>query len=408
MKILFGFCATLTLAVVAAPQHAQAQPVFANRCATDSLDQVGAEARLNWARRCALLLHVGSPSNWFDTFAPASNGGTLRDYAEDDVSSNPAGQNRYIGQLHYYETNAATVFSLYTPGPTAQTTDTYGYFRWDRTIDRKKPRPLYPTFGTLADIYSPSNVQLFPNPYNTNDCGLYTSYQLGLLGSAGGAGGGGGGGGAIEQRIPIHDPCLAGEGANCYEPPEPPTPAAIFFINAYCESSCYAPDQRVLFPDGPAAIADAHAAAKPEVMTVAPGSLLHEVSLQAQPTYSYTAELRDSTHPMVQLVMASGGKLLVTTDHPMINSEGRLVEAQALKVGDELIKKDGTFDPIAKVIRTTHFGKVYNLRPDTSDRVSNILVAEDYLVGSSLFQNDEVGYMNRILLHKSIPVELIP
>jgi hypothetical protein len=402
MKVLFGVCATLTLAVMAAPQHAQAQPVFANRCATDSLDPVGAEARLNWARRCALLLHVGSPSYWFDTFAPASNGGTLKDYAEDDVYYNPLGQNRYIGQLHYYEANAATVFSLYTPGATAQGADPYGYYRWDRTIDRKKPRPLYPTFGTLADIYSPSNVQLFPNPYNPNDCGLYTAYQLGLLGGAGGA---------IAQRLPIDEhPCIADEGTSCYEPPPPPppTPASYFFINAYCESSCYAPNQRVLFPDGPAAIADAHAAAKPEVMTVAPGSLLHEVSLQAQPTYSYTAELRDSTHPMVQLVMASGGKLLVTTDHPMVNGEGRLVEAQALKVGDELIRKDGTFDPIAKVSRTTHFGKVYNLRPESNDRVANILVAEDYLVGSSLFQNDEVGYMNRILLHKSIPVELIP
>jgi hypothetical protein len=35
-------------------------------------------------------------------------------------------------------------------------------------------------------------------------------------------------------------------------------------------------------------------------------------------------------------------------------------------------------------------------------------VAEGYLVGSSLFQNDEVGYINRIILNKSIPSNLIP
>lgn len=415
MKVLFGVCAAITLTAAVAP-WAQAQPVFANRCATDSLDPAAAEARLAWARRCALLLHVGSPGGWFDTYSPASNGGTLKDYAEDDVSINPLGQNRYVGQLHYYEANAATVFSLYTPGPTSQSVDPYGFYSWARTVDRKKPRPLYPTFGTQADIYSASNVALFPNPYDPYDCGLYTSSQIGLFGGAGGSDGKG----DVTAQRPIlepctagegtscyEQPCAAGEGTNCYEPPAP-TPSPYFFINAYCESSCYAPTQRVLFPDGPAAIAEAHAAAKPEVITVAPGSLLHEISLQAQPTYSYTAEFRDSTHPMVRLVTASGGVLLVTTDHPMINGEGRLVEAQALKVGDELVKKDGTFDPITKVERTTHFGKVYNLRPVSSDRVANILVAEGYLVGSSLFQNDEVGYMNRILLHKSIPVELIP
>jgi hypothetical protein len=255
-------------------------------------------------------------------------------------------------------------------------------------------------------------VALFPNPYNSNDCSLYTAQQLSLfsVSPSGVSPDGVAASGVAPNLIPIEHPCLAGEGTNCYEPPDPPspTPSATFYINAYCESSCYAPAQRVLFPDGPTAIVDAHAAGKPHVMTVAPHSTLHEVSLQAQPTYSYTAEFRDTTHPMVELVMASGGKLLVTTDHPIINGEGRLVAAQEIKAGDELIKKDGTFDLVTKVRRTTHFGKVYNLRPDTSDRVSNILVAEDYLVGSSLFQNDEVGYMNRILLHKSIPVELIP
>ncbi len=400
MKVLLGVLGT-SLLLAAAPGHTQAQPVLANRCAADSLDPVGAEARLNWARRCALDWHVVAPALWFDTFSPASNGGTLKDYLEDDVAVNPLGRNRYIGQLHYFEVNSATVFSLYTPAPTAQLIDFMGYYGWERPVDRKKPRPLYPTFGSQADIYSPTNVALFPNPHDTSDCGLYTRAQLGLLGMSDG-------GGVITPHIPVH-PCLADPSGQCIEPPDPqPQPALTFYINAYCESSCYAPDQRVLFPDGPTAIAEAHAAAKPQVMTVTPGSSLHDFSLQAQPTFSYTAEFRDSTHPMVELTMTSGGKLRVTTDHPMINGEGRLVEAQALKVGDELIKRDGTFDPIAKVHRTTHFGKVYNLRPDTSDRVANILVAEDYLVGSSLFQNDEVGYMNRILLHKAMPIELIP
>ncbi|MFE8602494.1 hypothetical protein [Archangium violaceum] len=69
--------------------------------------------------------------------------------------------------------------------------------------------------------------------------------------------------------------------------------------------------------------------------------------------------------------------------------------AQTLKVGDALLKADGTQDPIVDIQRTQYFGKVYNLRPDSSARISNVLVAKGYLVGSSLFQNDEVGYFNR-------------
>jgi hypothetical protein len=35
--------------------------------------------------------------------------------------------------------------------------------------------------------------------------------------------------------------------------------------------------------------------------------------------------------------------------------------------------------------------------------VANILIAQGYLVGSSRFQNDDVGYMNRILLLRAAP-----
>jgi hypothetical protein len=395
---------TATLSSWLAPGLAHGQPVLAIRCSLDSLDPVAAEARLAWARRCALLYHVGNPGAWMDTFIPSSNdGSTLKDYAEDSVNTNPLGHNRYIGQLHNFEANAATVFSLYLSAPTAQLIDANGYYSWERPLSRKKPRPHYPTFGTLADIYSPSNAPLYPNPYNSNDCGLYHASDIALLSVTPGK----------DTQValrPIEHPCLgASEGTQCLPEPDPdPIPAASFYINAYCESSCYAPDQRVLFPEGPAAISEAHALRTAHVMTVTPDSSLHQIRLQSLPTYSYTAEFRDSTHPIVELKMASGGALRVTTEHPLVNGEGRLVQAQTLKVGDELVRKNGDRDPIVGVTRAEHFGKVYNLRPNTDDRVSNLLVAEDYLVGSSLFQNDEVGYVNRIILFKSLPSELIP
>ena len=72
------------------------------------------------------------------------------------------------------------------------------------------------------------------------------------------------------------------------------------------------------------------------------------------------------------------------------------------------MKADGTLDPIVDIQKATFFGKVYNLAPVTTDRVSNILVAQGYLVGSVRFQNDEVGYLNRIILYRSIPADVLP
>lgn len=385
------------LVVSAAAGSAQAQPTFNHRCSLDSLTPAEAEARLVWARRCGLLSNVGSTSAWFDTGMGSSNGaGTLKDYAEGDQGTNPLGYNLFTGRAFNYEVNHGFVSALYISGPTSQMLDSSGYYLWARTVDRKKPRPLYPTFGTEADINSPSNVALFPNPYNSSDCGLYTAGQIGGMAS-----------GAMLPEFP--EPCsVQGElGAKCWEPP-PPQAAGEFYINAYCESSCYTPEQQVLFPEGESAILDAFRSHQPRVMALEPQSLLGRLELRATPVYSYTSELRDVAHPVVELRMRSGGRLRVTLEHPVLLDDGRIVQAQTVKAGSALLRADGTSDEVVETLRQSYYGKVYNLRPDTLDRVGNVLVAQGYLVGSSLFQNDEVGYINRQLLFKSLPEELIP
>ncbi|MDY7228823.1 cell surface protein [Hyalangium rubrum] len=370
MKGLFGAGVALAAAAFLLPGLAEAQPIKLQRCNADSLDPAQAEKRLNWARRCGLLVNVGAAAP-FDTYAPAANGGTLLEYQEDDINYNFFGQNTYTGEDDAYEINSSFINKLFLYGPTSQFMDGNGYYRWERPLARKKARPLYPTFGSEDDIDSTTNKQLWPHPSQLVDgsalnCNLYLN-QAGTVLATG------------------------------YN----------FFVNAYCEASCYTPEQRIRFPEGDVAIAEAVTQMKEDVVTLTPDSSLDNIALKTNKTHSYTAEFRDTEHPIVLLEMASGGKLSVTTEHPMINGEGRLVTAQTLKVGDELIKVDGSRDAIVKAEHTKYFGKVYNLRPATDDRVSNILVAEGYLVGSSLFQNDEVGYLNRILLHR-VPQAVIP
>ncbi|WP_225409919.1 hypothetical protein [Stigmatella hybrida] len=154
------------------PQQADAQPILQQRCNADSRNPSQAEARVHWARRCALTTHAISPGAYYDTYATAANGGTLKDYAETDVSSNWQGVNAYIGQNDNFEVNASFISKLYMSGPTSQGLDANGYYEWWRPAARRKSRPVYPIFGSHFDIYSLSNQQLYPHPQLSN-CFLY-------------------------------------------------------------------------------------------------------------------------------------------------------------------------------------------------------------------------------------------
>jgi hypothetical protein len=366
MKGTTGSSLLALAGVLMLPTAASAQAILQQRCSVDSLSTSQAELRIGWARKCALT--VGTPSTAYGYWGMmSSNGqGELQEYDEDNYSTNTTGRNTYTGQSDVYEINNSAVNKLYNFGPTAQGKDTSNFWQWWRDASRKKARPLYPTFGSESNINSATNKQLFPHPTLAN-CTLY----------------------------------LDKNGTQ-------PATGYNFYVNGYCEASCYTPEQKVLFSDGYESIVDATDSLREDVVTLTPDSTFDNIQLKVGRTHSYTAEFRDSNHPIVELRTASGGLVRVTVEHPVINGQGRVVAAQTLKVGDELVKADGTRDAIVEVNRTFHYGKVYNLRPAATELVSHVLVAEGYLMGSSLFQNDEVGYMNRTLLFRHTPANLIP
>lgn len=177
MKGMFGVIATfllVTTVLAVAPNAAQAQPTLPQRCAADTLTPAQAEARLQWARRCALMANVGNPGAWFDTFIPAANGGgNLKEYVEYDINTNFWGQNSYIGPADAYEINYSFTSKLYNSGPTSQFLDALGFYRWERPANRKKVRPLYPIYGNHFDFQTAT--QLFPHPSHQNNCFFYSN-----------------------------------------------------------------------------------------------------------------------------------------------------------------------------------------------------------------------------------------
>ncbi len=352
---------------------AHATPVIDHRCAGDSLDPETARRRLEWARACGTRMNIRSPtepeSAWmmYTTDRVSSNGEIpLIEYVE---TQDPTGKNSYSG-------TDATINGVFvqaqwrTPDPETweATSDANGFQKWSGQDSQALPRPTYPTFGNDSNVNT--GIQLFPNPsYDPNDCDLYTDA-------------------AGTQR---YDASVTG-----------------IYVEAYCTSSCYLPDQLISFKDGSVPILKAMDGLLTGVTTLTPDSTLDKIQTQTDDVATYTRDVRDAEQVIFTIKTKSGGVLRVTDKHPVLEGDGRLAQASTIKKGHQLIKPDGTHDVVVSVTKEKYFGKVYNLKPMSNHRVSNILVAQGFLVGSSRFQNDDIDFVNRTILGRSIPKDVIP
>jgi hypothetical protein len=372
-----GFQVKLAAALLAAAagtllhaSPAQANTVLQIRCSTDSLTPDQARARLEWARDCGTRLNVISPTtpvapaSSYDTGILAADGVShLIEYIETDDFW---GRNSYSGDAA--EVNGAYSHYQWRTGVCSVANDANGFQKWTEPATLLLPRPNYPTFGNNSQINTA--VQLFPNPNPAlHDCNMYLDNHAGVRA----------------------DVSVTG-----------------FFVNGYCTSSCYTPEQQIDFGSEKSTILDALNSVKQGLTTLTEASTLRNIKFTTDGVASYTRELHDSEHPIFVIKTKSGGELRVTGNHPVLEGNGRIVQAQSLRAGKMLIKADGARDAIVSVTKTTHFGKVYNLKPNSTNRVENILVAQGFLVGSSRFQNEDVDFMNRIILGRGFPVDVIP
>lgn len=363
-------------ALVAAPTPAFAQ-ISVARCQTiDNIDIPTALNRIEWARKCGLTLNTGSvpktgnPANFFlsTTTGDAATFQGAKEYLENTTAQ------AFSNNVNSFNVNLTRLWERWGPQFVVAVSQdasgpTLNFFNWTPNAPQR-PQPLYPSFDTT---FNGTGTALFPPP-NAN----------------------------------INSPCtLFTDKAGT----TPLAPAANFFVAFYCEAGCYTADQNVRFSTGDVAIGDAFNAIRNDVVTLSPDATLNDLSTQVSTVHSYTRDARDGMQPIWTFTTASGGSLRVTNSHPVMVSRagaGRLITAERLREGDELVQADGTADPIIAIDRAEVFGRAYNLAPTGTEHLSNILIAQGFLVGSSRFQNDDVQYMNRALLFRGVPDDVMP
>jgi len=175
-----------------------------------------------------------------------------------------------------------------------------------------------------------------------------------------------------------------------------------------CEAGCYTPNQKILFEDTNIEIALAQERGKANLLTLSADSTIGKLRLVPNPVLQYTMDKQPERQVILTFHMQSGGRLSVTTEHPLVTPEGIVRKARLMTVGDSLVKQDGTSDEIVAIDDDGWFGRAYNLKPVSTNLTENIIVAQGYLNGSGRYQSELVEELNRILLRETVPDAVIP
>jgi hypothetical protein len=187
-----------------------------------------------------------------------------------------------------------------------------------------------------------------------------------------------------------------GAGTNCLLLPTSAVHAGL------CIAGCYEGSTPLRFADGDLGIRAALDASKVDLVTLSETATLDNLQFSKNRVENYTVDKFEAWQTIYTFTMRSGGVLRVTSEHPLLTSDGVMRQAQGLRIGDELVRADGSPDPIRSVDVEKFFGKVYNVKPVTLDYTSNIVIAGGYLNGSQRYQNEFLDTINSLILRRAL------
>ncbi|MCS6837533.1 MAG: hypothetical protein NZ480_01685 [Bdellovibrionaceae bacterium] len=180
------------------------------------------------------------------------------------------------------------------------------------------------------------------------------------------------------------------------------------YIAAICVSSCATPDQYTLVGDALKGsvrwmtFKDALENKETLVQTLSNNTLNRKNTYQATRVDQWVTEFMDTEHDIAVIRTRSGGLLKLTLNHPMVLADGTLKWVSDLKVGDSLIDAHFNQDEIVSIEVQKYFGKVYNIFTLSSSIPQNIVVINNYLTGSAMFQNEAADLINRRIFRNEL------
>ncbi|MBL4818843.1 MAG: hypothetical protein JKY15_06390 [Deltaproteobacteria bacterium] len=175
-----------------------------------------------------------------------------------------------------------------------------------------------------------------------------------------------------------------------------------YFLITYCAAGCYMPKERVWFQNSDVEIGIAHEQQLSQVMTLDSNFDYPNLKFSSSDVESYITDLVPGWQDILEITALSGGSIRVTTNHPLVDGEGRMRSAHSLTTQDSLMRSDGKLDPIISVDSKKYFGKVYNLEVTNQNLSEKIIVAEGYLNGTLYYQNEGLKDLNRIILRTNV------
>lgn len=178
-----------------------------------------------------------------------------------------------------------------------------------------------------------------------------------------------------------------------------PLPA---FNVGLCVPDCYVAGTQLRFAQGPVDIKLAHERGQLDLVTLAPTATLDNLQYITNKVQRYTTDIEDSWQTIVTLTMRSGSTLQVTDEHPLLTSDGVIRAAKTLEVGHQLVGADGRPDPITRLKVSKMYGRIYNVKPITTDYASNLLIAGGYINGSERYQSESLEMINSLILRRAL------
>ncbi len=170
-----------------------------------------------------------------------------------------------------------------------------------------------------------------------------------------------------------------------------------------CTSGCYQGDQQLLFEEGTVGIEEAMNRNLNHVVTLSDLATLERPVSQLSPIRHFLKSIRDAQQEILEFQTLSGGKLVVTVEHPVMDGEGRMRRADSLKKGEALVKASGELDPIVSIVGKSFYGKVYNLDVENAGELENVVIAQGFLNGTLYYQNGGgVAKLNQVLFRQSV------